>query len=117
MKLSSIKLSVFTDLVTVCLHARTHTLNHTSKHAVAYANYVLLRKLVCVSFMNIIIPQIGTTVTLLRQDEMRRGTRRVKARLRAALAAHKEFFFNLAVKQRATFAPKKKAKLQHECAL
>lgn len=83
MKLSSIKLSVFTDLVTVCLHARTDTHTHSQTHTHAQANmqshmrimYVLLRKLVCVSFMNIIVPQIGTTVTQLWQDETRRGTR------------------------------------------
>lgn len=83
MKLSSIKLSVFTDLVTVCLHARTDTRTHSQTHTHAQANmqshmrimYVLLRKLVCVSFMNIIVPQIGTTVTQLWQDGTRRGTR------------------------------------------
>jgi len=48
---------------------------------------------------------------LVRDRGMRKGAKGQgmatgKARLRAALAAYKEFFFNLAVKQRATIAPK-----------
>lgn len=83
MKLSSIKLkrtsSVFTDLVTVCLHARTHTQPNMQSHVHVCmyfcANCVLLRKHVCVSFMRIsCYTQIGRTVTQPRARQDKAGS-------------------------------------------
>lgn len=89
-KLSSIKLKrtsgVFTDLVTVCLHARTHTHIHsqTCSRAYArecvcvyvYANCVLLRKHVCVSFMNIILHRSAQPLLSCVRGKTRQGRQR-----------------------------------------
>jgi len=115
---------VWTQVVCVCwcvwtlLQLIKNSFSKTCHKNASFMYVHVLRMCVCVcvcvnvSFERSRQPLLGCCARQW-QRQGQRGWGRGKARLRAALAAHKEFFFNLAVKQRATIAPKSWAAVNH----